>query len=173
LTATSMPPPVRPLWLSEADRRSRDADAALARAKALRAIEFAKARAVELFTAVKMVRETAETATKAECIPRHLRRRQGSYNAYQRHKRSATRDLSARQERRWRRTPRILLESRMRGDGGKPFWLETHLWLVKRMHMASQWGFVLPKRRRDRGLRAAYRSWRNNCRIGNSVAGSS
>ena len=162
-----MPPPVRGFTsaLSDTERRARDLEAALSRSKALRAIEFAKARSIEIYSATEMVKETAETAGKSELLPHHLRRRQGSYNAYRRHKRRGVRDMTVSQERRWRRKPKLLLESRMRGDNGKPLWLETHLWLVKRMHMVTCWGFVLPERRRDRGVRAAYRSWRWACTL--------
>lgn len=50
------------------------------------------------------------------------------------------------------------------GERGKGLrWLDTHIWHAKRMKMVRRWGFVLPARHADRGLRASARALKQAC----------
>ena len=64
--------------------------------------------------------------------------------------------------RRARRRPRDLAEEYKKRED-KCTWLETHIWHSKRMKMVAKWDFKLALKRADKGVRAAYRSMKNEC----------
>jgi hypothetical protein len=45
------------------------------------------------------------------------------------------------------------------------FWLDTHIWHVKRFFMSEMWGFKLPTRNTFRGLRFISEALKNSCVI--------
>ena len=56
----------------------------------------------------------------------------------------------------YRRRPRRL-EQAYASRQKRVRWLETHIWHAKRFHMVEKWGYRLPDKPTDKGIRAAYR----------------
>lgn len=57
--------------------------------------------------------------------------------------------------RKHKRIPRLLRQKIVRGN--PPYWLPTHLWQVRHMHVQKIWGWVLPYCHQSRRVRAASR----------------
>ena len=152
---------------------------------ALQVLEFAAARAPEVAAIEAALGASGLDLSAAAQLPRHLRRRTTSHNSrktpVRRRQRLAAAATDAeggappakRQRvpanRGQRRQLKALRAERERpaSDAAatptaaadtKPFWLETHVWHTKRMHMAQRWGYLLPSNRNDLGVRAAHRA---------------
>ncbi|KCV70785.1 hypothetical protein, variant [Fonticula alba] len=115
-----------------------------------------------------------------QSVPRHMRRRMASYNPNrlprrlrmaaalenERHLKSGSAPPQhgvGMASRRKRRRPTRLVSTefaRRQARTGRQ-WLETHVWHAKRFHLHDAWGWRLPLRATDKGLRFVWRSFRS------------
>eukprot|EP01050_Picozoa_sp_SAG11_P032750 SAG11_NODE_10794_length_805_cov_0.946176_1_plen_180_part_00 len=152
-------------------------------------MELAQARGVEIKRMDQLLQAEAEAEGRpvSDPLPRHLRRRTRSHRP-----RHSRRHTSAAQEtkkkrsradttndaappqplnRRQRRRPDRLRAMREHGGDGnatsaaKASWLETHIWHAKRFEMVERWGYMLPERPCDKGLRATNRAAMEACTL--------
>jgi len=152
----------------------------------LSVVEYAQARLREMKDFTKFVRDGISTRRVYQTVTRHLRRRAMSFNIKRLppHLRSAASREVARMEssapsnksqnakatntgtktRRARRAPRALLIDRIR-RATQNKWLETHLWMAKRMKMETMWGYRLARHMNDKATRAAFRLAQHRCTV--------
>lgn len=146
--------------------------------------ELAQARANEIKRMEGLLQAQANDSVDPRAVdgtlPNHLRRRTRSHRPRQTRrnfsKRAAatidgTDDLPEAKRhrvdetcsRRRRRRPALLRAEREHsirsGRTGKckAAWLETHLWHAKRFEMIERWGYMVPERPCDKGIRATHR----------------
>ncbi|KAI6242864.1 Ribonuclease P/MRP protein subunit POP1 containing protein [Aphelenchoides fujianensis] len=100
--------------------------------------------------------------TALQRLPRHMRRRAMSHNIKRfprKDRRFAARVISKSQHRKkapsrfWRRRPTNLQKEYDRRAAGEHRWLQTHVWHAKRFEMIKLWGFKVPLRCYQRGVR--------------------
>jgi hypothetical protein len=128
----------------------------------------ARASDVQLLQSLLTQRLQRSTSAAVTGVKRHLRRRTTAYRSFAmpvRAKQNPSKHQLKRRKipfemrcRKHRRRPNVLykmhdLYAEECEEGVR--WLDTHIWHAKRMKMVRRWGFVLPKRHAERGLRAS------------------
>uniref|UniRef100_A0A6B2KZ66 Pop1 N-terminal domain-containing protein n=1 Tax=Arcella intermedia TaxID=1963864 RepID=A0A6B2KZ66_9EUKA len=130
--------------------------------------ELIKARENEIKALTKEVLSESGSKRAFQLLPRYMRRRTMSSNAYlvpSRLRAKALREIELggtiknTKKRRYRKTKRIL--NRVRHYKKRQItkkWLPTHLWHAKRFHMENKWGYRIARSPTNKGARAIYRA---------------
>jgi ribonuclease P/MRP protein subunit POP1 len=145
------------------------ADSASAACTKISVADFFSARAKEVTEFRAAVGSTQGAKRIFQLLPKHLRRRAMSHNHHllpRRLRRAGEREMKLsgheapkKPPRRLRRKPKNLLNEYTRRNQ-KYKWLETHIWLAKRMRMRRMWGWKVPEKASERGVRAGYHASR-------------
>ncbi|KAL7409931.1 ribonucleases P/MRP protein subunit POP1-domain-containing protein [Mrakia frigida] len=135
--------------------------------------KFALARSFEIQAMKTAMKSAFDSSTKRafQTLPRHLRRRAASHNARRvpgRLRAKATQEIdpktrTAPVKKHYPKLKKSIKTGLSRTDKLRrrqrsKMWLETHIWMAKRMHMVNTWGFRLAHRPTEKAFRPSHRA---------------